>query len=225
MLRRQVGGQADLRFSGSAIQGHRSAVAGGDPEPAIAWQKADVVHQEGRLEPPLEPGTGRIGHIDDRDVLGLVAEPDPESAAVRVDREVAGPLPELGPADDPSVREADRHDFCGAGVGDERVPAVRMRRGVARLAEALEDMSYRERGPVDYRHCPDVRVADDCGVAAGKLDAVRRDGHRDGLDRTAAQRVDGGDPRLRVAGYERQRRAPGLCQVGPQRERGGNGCA
>ena len=98
--------------------------------------------------------------------------------------------------------------------------AVRVRRGIARLAEALEDVPHREPGSVDHRDGADARVADDRGVPADELDAVRRDRHGDRRDHPAAERVDDRDPRLGVTGDERKRRAPRTVEPS-ERERGG----
>jgi hypothetical protein len=50
------------------------------------------------------------------------------------------------PPQDPATLDVEREDLAALGIGDIRVPAVRMARRVPRLAEAVEDVGIERLG-------------------------------------------------------------------------------
>src|SRR6185503_5031113 len=95
VLRGPVG--AESRQQATAARGvdrELVPVSGADPDSVPAGSPADVVREEGRAEAPHEPGQGTLCDVDDRDLLGLGAERDPERAATWIDGDVTGEPPD-----------------------------------------------------------------------------------------------------------------------------------
>ena len=81
--------------------------------------------------------------------LGLRAECRPDTGPGWVDADVARQQPHGLASEDPAAGGVERYDLATSGIGDVRVAAVRMRRGVTRLAKAAEHVCDPTGGPVD----------------------------------------------------------------------------
>ena len=104
--------------------------------------------------------TWRSGAVDDDgDVLGRGAEADPETRAVARDRQVARPTRQPHAVDHRAAARVDDRHAASPRVGHERMNAVGMRRGVARLDEAAHDVAHAR--AVDDRQRADRGVADE----------------------------------------------------------------
>ena len=133
------------------------------------------------------------------------------------------------PADDDSSDHAAAHDvqhdhFTALCVGHVRVPPVRMRRRVPRLAEAAEDADDLERLAANETDDTELRVGDD-RRAADRLDAARLGQGRHVASNPSAPQVDGDQPRLEIRGHERNFGAEAELSERPRRknERRGSG--
>jgi hypothetical protein len=79
---------------------------------------------------------------------------------------------------------------------------VGVRRGVARLAEAFENVNRAQRARADDRDRAELGVRDD-GEAADRLDAPRLVDRRHMAQHAAAGEVDDDEPVLEIRGDER----------------------
>jgi len=182
---------------------------------------ADVVREERGPEAADEPRSPRLGDVDDRELLRLRAERDPQRAAGRIDRDVARERSYSCPTEHPTALHVECDDLPPRGVGHVRVPTVRMAGGVARLAETVQNVGNRERPRVDQAHRPDLGVGDECH-AADRLDAARERQRPDVPPDTPARELHGNETRFEVGGDQpdrglsrgRRERARSECQRG-----------
>ncbi len=161
----------------------------------------DIVREESGRQ---RRGMSKRPRIDDRNVLRGGAETDPEPVATTVDRQMASPAGQVHPAHLDAAQHIDGDDTASARVGDERVPAVGMRCGVAGLDEPSKHVANPV--PVDDRDGSHRRVADDCALP-DQLDRPRIGQGRDGAHNAVRAEIDDGESRLGVAGDERRRSA------------------
>ena len=222
MLRRPVRGwPGDDVERSCSVERELVLVARADPDRPSIRCPGDVVGEEGRSYEPDEPRTARSRHVDDRDLLRLRAERDPQSPAARVDGDVPRAGADMLASDDATAENVHRDHLAALCVGDEGVASVGVAGGVARLAEAVQDVRHRQRRGSDERHQADLRVCDH-RRAPDRLDAPWLRLRGEVAVHAAAREVDGDQPRLQIRGHQRERTARRSRErSGRERERGG----
>jgi hypothetical protein len=165
-------------------------------------RETDVVREERRPEPPEEPRPGAVANIDDRDLLGLRTERDPQCAARRVDRDVTREWPDRDAAENAAPDDVEHHHLPTLRVAHVGVAAVRMAGRVSRLAEPAEDVRDGERRVPHDRYHADLRMSDD-GAASDFLDAPGPGKRRHVSVHPTGCEVDRDESRLEISCYER----------------------
>ena len=136
------------------------------------------------------------------------AEPSPTQRRCprSVDRQMPRPARQPHPAENEPAQDVDGDDAAATRVGHERVPAVGMRRGVARLVEAVQHVLARHAVRRSRRRRPR------CGrrPRATPTSSTERGSGSVAIDRTTrnASEVDDREPRLGVTGDERRGHGP-----------------
>src|SRR6185503_21171441 len=87
-------------------------VSRADPDSVSSGSPADIVREEGRAEAPYEPGPGTLRDVDDRDLLSLGAERDPQSSPVGGDRDVTGERAHTRACEDQSAQDVQGDDLA-----------------------------------------------------------------------------------------------------------------
>ena len=118
------------------------------------------------------PASRAVPNVDDRDLLGLGPERDPQRRAAWVDRDMPGAIADSRATEHTSLENIQGDNLAAGGIRHVGMPAVRMSGGVARLAETVKHMSDGKRSTTNDRDRPDLRVGDD-RHASDALDTPR----------------------------------------------------
>ena len=207
----------EVRLVDHTADGELAARAGGDPDAPVRERG----RRRGRRS--RASGSKRV-EAESTSTTATCSDALPSPTHSRsprgVDRQVPRPARQAHAPDHDTAHHVDCDDAASARVGDEGMPAVGVRRGVARFDETAEHV--RTAMPVDDRDRADRGMADDRALA-DELDRARVGQRRDRAHDAVGAEVDDGEPLLGVAGDERRTarpRGPRAGRTAPRRRAG-----